>query len=62
MSSPSYTCVAAIVLFSISAVRLAAQIAGAWSIHGVVSDKSGAVIPSATVTATDLKRGVKTVR
>ena len=29
MSSPSYTCVAAIVLFSISAVRLAAQIAGA---------------------------------
>ena len=62
MSLQRHAFVAVIVLISISAARLAAQLAGAGSIQGVVSDKSGAVIPSATVTATDPKRGIKTVR
>lgn len=41
---------------------LHAQISGAGTIQGTVSDSSGAVIPGATVVATDVKRGVKTER
>ncbi len=45
-----------------AALPVAAQIAGAGSIQGPVADPSGAAIPRATVTATDVKRGVKTTR
>lgn len=39
-----------------------AQIAGSGSIQGVISDSSGAVIPGASVVATNVQTGVKTVR
>src|SRR5205085_2511730 len=45
-----------------SAFPAAAQIAGAGSIQGVVTDPSGAVISGASVSATDVARGVKTQR
>ncbi len=50
------------VLLLVSALPLAAQIAGAGSIQGVLSDASGAVLPHAIVTAVDVKRGVRTER
>src|SRR5579884_2965652 len=39
-----------------------AQIAGSGSIQGVISDPAGAVIPNATVTATNTVTGVQTAR
>ena len=44
------------------ALSLAGQIGGSGSIQGVVSDPSNAVIPQATVVATNVKTGVRTER
>src|SRR6266849_6783612 len=41
---------------------LCAQIGGSGSVQGTVSDPSGAVIPGATVVATNVATGVKTTR
>src|SRR5690349_17990581 len=49
-------------LFISSHAMLFAQIAGAGSIQGVVSDSSAAVIQGAIVTATNNATGVKTER
>jgi hypothetical protein len=43
-------------------LRLAAQIGGNGTIEGVVSDPSGATVPGATVEATQLTTGAKSVR
>jgi len=55
-----YTKTLLVVLFT--ANLLMAQIGGSGSIQGTVSDPSGAVIPNATVTATNVATGVKTSR
>lgn len=52
--------VSALVLFTPQ--RTLGQIGGAGSIQGVVTDATGAVIPGATVTATNVATGVKTER
>ncbi|PYT19048.1 MAG: hypothetical protein DMG59_01810 [Acidobacteria bacterium] len=41
---------------------LSAQIAGSGSIQGTVSDQTGAIVPGATVTATNVGTGIKTTR
>jgi hypothetical protein len=44
------------------AFPMLAQIGGSGSIQGVVSDPSSAVIPGASVVATNVATGVKTIR
>lgn len=44
------------------ALPAVAQVGGGGSIQGVVSDQSGAVVPSATVVATNVATGVKNTR
>jgi hypothetical protein len=51
-----------VVLFGLHAPHLHAQLTGASAISGTVTDPTGAVIPNATVTATNIATGVKTVR
>jgi hypothetical protein len=53
--------IAALIAFAISIPALA-QMAGTGSIQGVISDPSGAPIPNATVSATNVATGVKTTR
>ncbi len=50
------------VLTLIECATVKAQISGAGTIQGLVSDSSGAVIPHARVVAADVKRGVSTER
>ena len=54
--------VLSVTVFLFSAAVLPGQIGGNGSIQGVVSDPSGAMIPGATVTATNVATGVKTSR
>ncbi|HYP07782.1 MAG TPA: TonB-dependent receptor, partial [Bryobacteraceae bacterium] len=51
-----------LVLTLVSAVTLTAQIGGGGSIQGVISDQSGAIIPSAKVVATNTATGVTHTR
>ncbi|MGI8990633.1 MAG: carboxypeptidase regulatory-like domain-containing protein [Bryobacteraceae bacterium] len=50
------------ILWITLAIPLSAQIGGGGSIQGVVSDTSGAIIPGAAVSATNVKTGIKTER
>ncbi|MGH9851513.1 MAG: carboxypeptidase regulatory-like domain-containing protein, partial [Blastocatellia bacterium] len=50
------------VIALLAAPRALAQIGGTGSIQGVITDTTGAVIPGATVTATNVATGVKTER
>src|SRR5215472_6866542 len=59
-STSLWLLVSALVLFT--PLRTLAQIGGAGSIQGVVTDATGAVIPGANVTATNVATGVKTER
>ncbi|MHB1021522.1 MAG: outer membrane beta-barrel protein [Acidobacteriaceae bacterium] len=55
----------ALFLFSLTVVlggSMQAQVGGKGSINGTVTDSTGAVIPGATVTATEVATGVKTIR
>src|SRR5262249_44562519 len=47
---------------SLAAVIGTAQVGGSGTIQGTASDPTGAALPGATVTATNLATGVKTVR
>ena len=49
-------------LLAVSVVAVMAQISGSGSIQGTVTDPSGAIIPSASVTAINTATGVSTVR
>ncbi|HKE26287.1 MAG TPA: carboxypeptidase-like regulatory domain-containing protein [Bryobacteraceae bacterium] len=49
-------------LFSLAIIRLSAQIGGTGSIEGTVGDPSGALIPAATVEATNVATAVTTTR
>ena len=46
----------------VSPPRTLAQIGGSGSIQGVITDQNGAVIPGATVVATNRATGIKTTR
>ena len=46
----------------LSPQKVFAQIGGAGSIQGVITDATGAVIPGATVTAINVATGVRTER
>ena len=54
--------VTAMLIFPLIGSAAWAQLAGTGAITGTVTDPSGAVVPNATVTATDTKTNVKTVR
>ncbi len=59
----SYFSILALVIFSvILTLPAAAQLSGTGSISGTVTDPTGAVVPNATVTATNIDTNVKTVR
>ena len=51
-----------LVIICLSANMAHAQIVGTGAITGTVTDPAGAVVPNATVTATDVSTNVKTVR
>ena len=53
-------CIVASVLCSPGLLR--SQIGGTGSIQGTITDPSGAVIPGATIVATNVATGVKTTR
>lgn len=53
---------AALVAALVTPLQLTAQIGGNGTIEGVISDPSGAIVPGATVEATQVATGVKTVR
>lgn len=62
--SGSKTCMWLVILTMALAMPFSAmaQIAGTGTISGTVTDQSGAVVPNATVTATDVDTNVSTVR
>src|SRR5437867_11757806 len=49
-------------IFAVAAGTAFAQIAGSGAIQGTVTDPTGATIPQAAVTATNIATGVQTVR
>src|SRR5262245_33528496 len=55
------TCLLFLLMSAITTPGLA-QIGGTGSIQGVITDETGAVIPGATVTATNVATGLKTTR
>ena len=55
-------CVVWIAAMIASLPPLQAQIGGGGTVQGVISDPSGAVVPAATVIATNEGTGTKTVR
>ena len=62
-SASAFLCLLLTAVFALTAApRALAQIGGTGSIQGVITDSTGAVIPGATVTATNVATGVKTER
>jgi len=60
--SGTWLVLAGVAIVVAMASPLGAQVGGSGSIQGVVSDSSGAVIPGATVVATNVATGVETTR